>query len=294
MLVFITYKQKTSKISALHVIFCHIKKLEVSLLNILFQPIQPEWNRQLSSIQTCKCADIFSSSISYVYEFECISAFEKEIVLPGIPDGCLDLIFNLHEDASDCYLVPSPKIRQSLIFKTNTPYFGIRLLPLQTVFQFDLSITEINQHTKLPLFDTNATLLDLYEQLLQAKTIDERKQVVENSLIQPSFSTYSNIVTYCMQVGLNTKGNIHIKQLEQLTGYSERYLRKLFQQEIGMSPKPFFETIYFQFMIQDMLNGAFNMNDHLVTSGLYDISHFYKKFKKFTSMTPAAYKKLIT
>ena len=105
--------------------------------------------------------------------------------------------------------------------------------------------------------------------------------------------TQSNIISSCLDFALTAKGNLHVKELESLTCYSERYLRKLFQQEIGISPKSFLETIYFQFTLHEMLRGDFNVEKHLSTNDLYDVSHFYKRFKKFTNMTPTEYQKLI-
>ena len=261
----------------------------------LFKPVQPEWGGKLLNIDTRECTSHFKSSIAYVYQFKCCSTSTQEISLPGVPDGVIDLIFNLDGDMNDCYLVPSPKIRQKLNFKANTLYFGIRLLPLQTAFHFDLTVEEINHYTRLPLFDTNTNLNLLYEKLMHLQTIDQRLQAVETYLSQPTSShiTHSNIISCCLDFTLTAKGNLHVKELEELTCYSERYLRKIFQQEIGMSPKNFIETIYFQFMIQEMLQGDFNVEKHLSANNLYDVSHFYKKFKKFTNMTPSEYKKLI-
>ena len=264
-------------------------------LNVHFQPVQPEWARKLSFLTLRNCTSELAASISYAYEFKYVSPYENEILLPGIPDGCIDLIFNLKDgNELDCLLVPSPKIRQSFAFKSNTLYFGVRLLPLQTAFDFKLTAPEINKHMHLPLFDALPSLRTLYKQLMYASSIDERLQLVERSIEQTQQINHSNIMMYCMQTVINKKGNIHLKELEQLTGYSDRYLRKLFHEEIGMSPKLFFETIYFQFTVQEMQNGHFNLDEHIATNGLYDISHFYKKFKKFTDMTPEAYKRLIT
>ena len=261
----------------------------------LFKPVQPEWNRKLSNIVSRECTSHFKSSIFFVYQFEFRSTCEQEILLPGIPDGCLDLIFNLNGDSNDCYLIPSPKVRQDLLFKANNLYFGIRLLPLQSVFSFDLTVGEINHHKHLPLFDMNAELIQLYEKLMYPQTIDQRLHAVEAYLSQSTTTciTHSNIMSCCLDFALKAKGNLHVKELESLTCYSERYLRKLFQQEIGISPKSFLETIYFQFTLDEMLRGDFNVEEHISTNDLYDISHFYKKFKKLTNMTPIEYQKLI-
>ena len=266
------------------------------MLKTVFQPIQPEWKYQLSSIESLYPSIHFQNSIACVYQFQPLVDFNHQTIIYGIPDGCLDILFNMDNDETDCYIVPSPKIRQSFTYQSNTTYLGIRLLPLQTLFKFDIPLVEINQHNHLPLFNVLPSLRSLYEQLLHNSTLEERLSIIEQFLETNLDFTmvHSNIVNCCIQHTLDLKGDLHVKDLENLTCYSSRYVRKLFQDEIGISPKHLIDMIYFQYTLQEMLTGEFTTNKHLDTHDLYDASHFHKKFKKLTNMTPKQYHKLIT
>lgn len=265
------------------------------MMENLFKPIQPEWMNHLSMFETLRPSAQFQHSIACVYQFQTLPTANQQTILYGIPDGCIDILFNLSNDAEGCYLVPSPKIRQSFKYPGNNTYLGIRLLPLQTLFKFDVSLVEINQHNQLPLFDIFPTLRTLYEQLLHTTTLEQRLYTIERFLCAGiHFSmAHSNIVNCCIHHTLDSKGNLHVKDLEHLTCYSARYLRKLFQDEIGISPKQLIEMVYFQYTLQEMLSGEFTTNNHLNIHDFYDASHFHKRFKKLTNMTPKQYQKLI-
>ncbi|MFJ7830927.1 helix-turn-helix domain-containing protein [Peribacillus sp. NPDC097284] len=264
-------------------------------MDTVFKPIQPEWNQRLQHINLLEPTLFLKSSVAYVYQFKVSSNVEPTVLLPGIPDGCVDIIFNMEGDQGDCFLIPSPKIRQAYSFKTNTTYFGIRSLPLQTLFSFVLSMKEINQYIQLALFEVAPSFSVLYNQLLEISTLKEKLHTLESFLLSncTSHSPNSAIVKCCMDISIRSKGNIHVKDFEAHTGYSERYLRTLFQNEVGIPPKLFLELLNFQYTLQEIYSGTFNLETHIAESGSYDTSHFYKKFKKFTQMTPFEYRKLL-
>lgn len=265
------------------------------MMKILFEPVQPEWNQKLTNFNMHKPKSFLRNSIAYVYQFKALSTVESTVVLPGIPDGCVDIIFNMEGESQDCFIVPSPKVRHAFIFKTNTTYLGIRMLPLQTLISFDLSLKEINQYIQLPLFEVAPSFYDLYNQLLELPTLEKRLHPLEVFFLKSaSLSTCdSSIIKSCIDISVVSKGNIHVKDLEIHTGYSERYLRTLFRNEIGIPPKKFLELIHFQFTLQEIISGTFNLEKHITENDFYDTSHFYKKFKKLTQMTPGEYRNLV-
>ncbi len=262
----------------------------------LFNPLQPEWNEMnVQSLEISQTSPRFQSSIAYVYKVKTLADSSKKAVLPGIPDGCIDLFFNLDGDYQDCLLVPSPKKRKLIPFNSDSTYLGIRLFPLQSLFSFQVSLKEINSEEALPLFSVAPYLLPFYENLLQAFTLKEQIQQLESFLATSPMENFScsTIVTSCMKKIIRHHGNLHVKDLEQFTGYSERYLRMLFQNDLGIAPKTFLQLINFQYIVNDIVKGDFHIENHLNESLYYDTSHFYKTFKKFTSMTPMEYQKIL-
>ncbi|MFC7686530.1 helix-turn-helix domain-containing protein [Ureibacillus sp. GCM10028918] len=262
----------------------------------LFNPLQPEWNEMnVQFLQMSLTSPRFQHSIAYVYKLKTLANVGNKVILPGIPDGCIDLLFNLDGDYSDCLLIPSPKKRKLLTFKADSNYLGIRLFPLQTLFTFQASLKEINNEIFLPLFTIAPYLLSFYEKILHTFTLKEHILQLETFLSTSSekIAKHSTIVTSCINEIFLNHGNLHVKDLEGFTGYSERYLRMLFQNDLGIAPKTFLQLINFQYIVNDIVKGNFRIDHHLNEYLYYDTSHFYKTFKKFTSMTPIQYQKTL-
>lgn len=264
-------------------------------METLLRPIQPEWRKKLEMVEVRIPTAFLKNSIAYVYQFQVQSTTENSVELPGVPDGCVDIILNMAGDLNDCFLFTSPKARTSMAFKTNTTYFGIRLLPLQTVISFAIPIREINGYFKLPIFEIVPSFFNVYHHLLEMPDLDHKLAHLEKLLPNNSFNDTGAIaiVKSCIRKSLQLKGNLHVKDLQIYTGYSDRYLRTIFKNEIGIPPKNFLEIVYFQYAIQDMTSGTFSMEKHLTDNNFYDVSHFYKKIKKITQMTPNEYLKLL-
>ncbi|MBD8027442.1 helix-turn-helix transcriptional regulator [Ureibacillus sp. 179-F W5.1 NHS] len=259
-----------------------------------FNPLQPEWKKNIQSLQMSKTSPPFQNSIAFVYQFKTKGNINENILFPSIPNGCIDLLFHLDGIQSQCLLVPSPKKRTFLPFSAYSTYFGIRLFPLQKLFPFQLSLKEINSEKAFSLFEVAPYLRPLYELLLQKHTFIEQMQLLECYLKHPRNSQlYSTIVASCINKIIFHHGHLHVKDLEQFTGYSERYLRLLFQKELGIPPKTFLQLVNFQYIINDIVKGDFHIEKHLNENLYYDSSHFYKTFKKFTNMTPGEYRKIL-
>lgn len=260
----------------------------------LFNPVQPEWNAMnVQSLQFLQTSPRFQHSIAYVYKLKTLATGRDKVILPGIPDGCIDLLFNLDGDETDCLLIPSPKKRKLLAFNSDANYLGIRLFPLQTLFTFKASLKEINKEDSLPLFSMAPYLLPFYDKLLHSLTLEEHILQLENFLTTYSLGVVqcSPIVASCINKIYLSHGNLHVKDLEGFSGYSERYLRMLFQDDLGIAPKTFLQLINFQYIVKDILKGDFHIDHHLHDYLYYDSSHFYKTFKKFTNMTPIEYQR---
>jgi AraC-like DNA-binding protein len=66
--------------------------------------------------------------------------------------------------------------------------------------------------------------------------------------------------------------------------YSERHRRRLYQQQIGLSPKQVERIVRFQKALQTMrATGVITFDDY------YDQAHFIREFREFTGMTPTAF-----
>jgi len=95
------------------------------------------------------------------------------------------------------------------------------------------------------------------------------------------------IVDYCVNALRSADGRMSIRELEQDTGYSRRYLDRLFQQHVGLSPKGLAEIFRFQRFYRRWAEGlSFDLFKAELYDHYYDQAHFSKEFRRMTGHSP--------
>lgn len=260
------------------------------LRSTAFHPTQPEMIFHSSSYIECKPDNALSSDISLLYEFNINEQLPS--LLPVIPDGCLDLLFCCDPSHPFAVVAVSPRHRCSYHFRTNVSYFGVRLIPDQTSLQFHCSVKELLQYEQLPLFEIAKVEGSLLEKIASLSTFQERVAFFSSFLLsrQNEKTETHTLVSYCLNMIYVAKGMINIRKLAEATGYTDRYVRKKFEQSIGFSPKSFSQIVRLQYSVQELLSQNININSLVESCNFYDKAHFYKDFEKYMSLTPVQYK----
>src|SRR4029453_4652986 len=97
----------------------------------------------------------------------------------------------------------------------------------------------------------------------------------------------SGIVDYCVRALRSVDGRMSIGELERQTGYSRRYLDRLFQQHVGLSPKVLAEIFRFQRFYRKWAEGlSFDLFKTELYDHYYDQAHFTREFRKMTGHSP--------
>lgn len=97
----------------------------------------------------------------------------------------------------------------------------------------------------------------------------------------------SRLVEYCVAALRSVDGRLSIRELERRTGYSRRYLDRLFQQHVGLSPKVLAEIFRFQRFYRKWAAGAsFDLLKAELYDHYYDQSHFTREFQRMTGHPP--------
>ena len=137
----------------------------------------------------------------------------------------------------------------------------------------------------------------LAEKIATADSLQARSQLFLQTYLQQfpeSTDTRHNLERYVRRRIYETKGTIGIQNLAEETGYSACYLRRVFEQIHGISPKLFERFIRFQNMLYLMEQQEWQsqkMDALCFESGYYDQSHMMKDFKRFAGRTPEQYRK---
>lgn len=87
-------------------------------------------------------------------------------------------------------------------------------------------------------------------------------------------------------------GNIRIRDLEEKTTYSGRYLQEVAGRNVGIPPKQMCRQIRFQNALR-LLQSVQNVNLSLAAQmlGYSDQAHFSKEFKAFSGLSPSQFQK---
>lgn len=90
---------------------------------------------------------------------------------------------------------------------------------------------------------------------------------------------------------IENTGNITINELAEKTGYTQRYVNRIFTECYGMSPKVFSKLMRFQYLLDNLNLGLEQVDFTRMAQdmGDYDQSHMMKEFKAFTETTPKRY-----
>lgn len=212
----------------------------------------------------------------------------------AIPDGCVDMVFccdSLHPYAEICGTVLAPK---PVEMKSDTCYFGVRFLPgYNPVLGENIIMSElINNHVPFEsliddkhmlegIWSTTDFKMQIHVFMRSYMSIYHRVCPMENS---------SLLVLHSSNMLIRSSGRISIEQISNNTGYTMRYIDKLFNQETGLSPKQFAKIIRFQAAVS-ALNEPYgrSLTEIALDLGYFDQSHFVHDFKKYSGLTPKKY-----
>ena len=232
--------------------------------------------------------------ISHFYSYH----VEKPRDVRVVPDGCIDLFFEYNGEEMRGYACGTPiayKVEKRPEFHD---VFGVRFMPgVQPA---------LIRATMRELFDKRVCLesiligdADWLDELTKEKDFYQRIRVFLDAYTKAEKKTEKpygkkELVQSVKQMVYESDGKIKISELKEKTGYTERYINKIFLEEMGFSPKVFCKIIQFQRALEFLNYGApGKMTDAAVDFGYYDQSQFIRDFTKYAGMTPKKYLELV-
>ena len=259
-------------------------KEEINVIN----PLQPY---VIARSEDYKEVAINKYGISNFYEFKIREEFENK--LQAVPDGSVDLLFTIGSKDVKTYIGGTVLEAKNWPLYDGRTYFGVRFQPGKCILPKELSIKEVvdaDLEIDGDYFGSNIS-----EKIAEASSINKRAcaflEKYMNLYENEEISFTNNLEVYIRNEIYKSKGNISIKELSNDTGYSECYIRRIFEKKHGISPKVFEKFVRFQNVLNciNKKSQNYTIEDIALDCGYYDASHMMKDFKCFTGITPESY-----
>ncbi len=233
---------------------------------------------------------VMQYGISHFYGFEVEPG--TETVAIAVPDGCVDILFCCdpeHPYASICGTVLQPR----KVFRKACHYFGVRFMPGVVPKICDTAMPEILE-CAVPLQEV---LLDqeIYNRIVSITDFEMQQKIfmkfyMRYYLQQESQDTKETLNRYLLDRIAGTAGNITVAELAEQTGYSDRYINRVFKEQFGVVPKLYCKLMRFQYLLDCLgSNETVDFAGISLDTGFYDQSHMIKNFKDYTHTTPRKY-----
>jgi AraC-like DNA-binding protein len=253
-----------------------------------YVPYQPEIPLNFDGYIEMEPCDPYKKDIALFYQFKTTDRSLKSICL--IPDGCFDILFCCNPKKPSVILWTSPFQRKKQPdFVPDCEYFGVRFMPEQRIVKLNQPMKNLLDK-QIPLHKVWSSNDRLAKEVIATSDFEMRVQTFIK-YIQVNESnewTYDQkIIESSIKEIYDSFGRISIRDLASKLGYTDRYLRKKFEEYVGFSPKQFTQIIRLQNVINTMLNSSeenfFKSTEEI---GYYDQTHLNKDFKRHMKLTP--------
>jgi AraC-like DNA-binding protein len=156
-----------------------------------------------------------------------------------------------------------------------------------------IPLHELQNETNL-LSALDADLTALHGRMYETKTVLERVKLLETWLLQRlSLGKERHaLIPASLEVLRQEAGQLHMSTFAEKWSLSLRQLERLYQREVGMSPKQYLKLLRIERARSSLKQMREATTARLaVELGFYDQAHFIREFRAVVGMTPYVYMK---
>jgi AraC-like DNA-binding protein len=205
---------------------------------------------------------------------------------PVLPDGCVDIVYS-PGTTRELQLVGAMTSARKFTLVAGQIEFGMRFRPAMS--QAFLPVPGLKTTDQsIDLSDIwGADACWLVEQVSEARSPAQCIQLFETRLRNPSDITV--VQRLCASI-VEQAGQVRIDDLAFQAGLSARQLRRLFLEQLGLSPKHFCRVIRFRNSLSRVPQvGRGEWAQIALDCGYYDQAHFINEFREFSGYTPGEF-----
>lgn len=223
--------------------------------------------------------------------------YKSDFMLPLYANGSPTIVFQTanavkqNRTIGKLTLYGQTILPDELSFNNSFTLIAYFLQPHSLKALFDIKASELTNDF-LDLNDIKeAKEISLQERLLNEPSLNKRLQLINDFIEKLStLSNSDNSKTIFVTNELKNVGINSLTDVQRKLNTTERSLQRLFEANVGISPKMFKRICQFHQAFQQLNQYQFGkLTDIAYENGFADQSHFIRVFKEFTGLTPKEY-----
>ncbi len=235
-----------------------------------------------------------------IVEIKGIPDFKFERI---IPSNGVDLVINLGQEMTGRFNKGITNLKQgNYILRGNQFNYYDSNLPTDTHFlSIKLTNKGLDALTKIPASELINSYVEnpfkgyLHENIMRiidSQSFHHRVNLIRKWIESTTNYNNRNILATTIENKITTNPNYTVHQLEQFSGYTEKYLNKVFKNYSGYTISNFKRLCRFNNTIDTLrYMGNKKWTDILYDHNFYDQSHFINEMKHFTGLNPSQIRK---
>lgn len=219
------------------------------------------------------------------------------------PSGFVDFAVNISNGSAITIIngraIAMPKVEvlgqltvpTRLTVTKGTSVLIARIYPFANALFFPNPISEFTNDSVDLYGVLSGNANELYDRVMDSHSIEQKVKALDNFFIQQlhrngrQLEKTALIAKLCE--GILATSAFDIRGLADSFGLSERYIQRLFENVVGLSPRVFFNTQRFNRSLELIRSSNLDLTSIAYDCGYYDQAHFIKEFRKFTGITPS-------
>lgn len=218
------------------------------------------------------------------------STSNEMVVYPVVPDGCISMFFYTRDKLNYAKLCGvTDSIRKFIV------YPGDQIL----IFRFMPGHCE--SFVKCDGCELTNKAVDIQEVIRNGQSLTEIakreisiewKALLMSRVLRMETNERDTdyLIRFCTEAILKNNGNIQVAELAKKSGFSQRYLGKIFERYIGIPPKTYAEIIRLQRslrMIFDPENKS-SLLEIAMDNGYFDHAHMNRAYNRYLNCSSGA------
>jgi AraC-like DNA-binding protein len=228
----------------------------------------------------------------YIDAYWMVQGVGQKLIKSNIlPDGCVDLIFNLGDycrtdkglitmASGKSYLVGTMTTARNSFVHAGNKLIGVRFKP--AAFSSFFKFTSLNAVTDQTIEFDRSLSPDLHK-------LEMQPVAYLNSFFLHRLKHSGHHLTAVVKDMERTNGQMNISDLAKRHHMTARQLERHFQQYIGTTPKAFANIVRFRAALAKIRDNS--QQDSLLSiafdCGYYDHAHLTNDIKRYTGLTPS-------